>query len=118
MHHTELEAWKQSIEFVIIIYNITNEFPKAETYGLANQMQRAAVSIPSNIAEGCARSSAKETARFLDIAIGSIAELETQLIIASKLGYINKSLNEILEIHSKIKALTLGLKKQVLKSSY
>ena len=77
MHHTELEAWKQSIEVIINIYNITNEFPKAETYGLANQMQRA----------------------------------------ANKLDYI-KNINEILEIHSKIKALTLGLKKQVTISSY
>ena len=117
MHHTELEAWKQSIEFVIDIYKITEYFPKAEKFGLASQMQCAAVSIPSNIAEGCARSSAKETARFLNIAIGSIAELETQLIIADKLKYI-ENLDYLLEILSKIKALTFGLKKQVCKTSY
>ncbi len=117
MHHTELEAWKQSIEFVVLIYKITENFPKHEIYGLSSQLQRAAVSIPSNIAEGCARTSTKETARFLDIAIGSIAEVETQLIIANKLGYI-ENINNLMEIHSKIKALTLGLKKQVCKNSY
>lgn len=117
MHHTELEAWKQSIEFVVMIYKLTETFPKNETYGLASQLQRAAVSIPSNIAEGCARSSTKETARFLDIAIGSIAEVETQLIIAQKLGYI-QDITNLTEIHSKIKALTLGLKRQVCKNSY
>lgn len=117
MHHTELETWKQAIDFVVTIYKVTENSPKHETYGLSSQMQRAAVSVPSNIAEGCARTSAKETARFLDIAMGSIAELETQIVIAQKLGYI-ENLNELLETHSKIKALTLGLKRQVEKSSY
>lgn len=117
MHHTELEAWKQSIDFVITIYRITESFPKHEIYGLSSQMQRAAVSIPSNIAEGCARTSSKETSRFLDIAMGSIAELETQIIIANKLRYIENT-NNLLVTHGKIKALILGLKRQVEKSSY
>lgn len=117
MHHTELEAWKQSIEFVVSIYKLTENFPKHEVYGLSSQMQRAAVSIPSNIAEGCARTSPKETSRFLDVAIGSIAEIETQLIIAEKLGYAD-NLEDLYKEHSKIKALTLGLKKQVCKTSY
>lgn len=117
MHHTELEAWKQSIEFVLSVYKMTENFPKNEIYGLSSQLQRAAVSIPSNIAEGCARSSSKETARFLDIAIGSIAEVETQLIIADKLGYI-ANIETLKNEHSKLKALTLGLKKQVCSNSY
>jgi four helix bundle protein len=117
MHHTELEAWKQSIEFVTHIYKITENFPKHEIYGLISQMQRAAISIPSNIAEGCDLSSTKETARFLDIAVGSIAEIETQLIIANRLNYIQNIDNLMLE-HSKMKALVLGLRKQVISSSY
>ncbi len=115
MHHTELEAWKQSIDFVIHIYELTAGFSKNETYGLSSQMQRAAVSIPSNIAEGCARSSYKDTSRFLDIAIGSIAEIETHLIIAQKLKYI-QNIENIIQEHNKIKALVSGLRKQVVNS--
>jgi len=84
--HHKLDAWKQSIELVEDIYAITTVFPKSELYGLTSQLRRAAVSVPSNIAEGAGRNGTKEFAHFLSIAGGSLSEVETQLIIASKLG--------------------------------
>ncbi|MFA7657834.1 MAG: four helix bundle protein [Candidatus Gastranaerophilaceae bacterium] len=110
MHHKDLEAWKESINFVTKIYLITNKFPKYEMFSLTNQIRRCVISIPSNIAEGCARYSARETSRFLDIALGSIAELETQLIISKNLGYLD-NLDVLLNELGKISALTSGLKK-------
>ena len=83
--YKELIVWQKSISLVKSIYKITNEFPKSELYGLSSQMQRAAVSIPSNIAEGYSRKNLKEYIQFLHIAYGSSAELETQLIIAKEL---------------------------------
>lgn len=71
------------------IYDVTGHFPKEELYGLTNQIRRAAVSIPSNVSEGAARNSDKEFVQFLHIALGSAAELETQLIIAKRLKYVN-----------------------------
>ena len=116
MYHKDLEAWKEAIKFVTKIYLVTNTFPKTEMFGLTNQIRKCVVSIPSNIAEGCARSSTKENSRFLDIALGSAAELETQLIIAQNLEYLS-NLNELLEELSKISALTSGLKKYLDKKS-
>lgn len=88
--HKDLEVWKKAIEFVTVIYEQTQSFPKEEIYGLTSQMRRAAISIPSNIAEGAARKSDKEFVQFLYIALGSLVELDTQLIIGSNLEYINK----------------------------
>lgn len=84
--HKDLVVWQKSMDLVIQIYEIVKAFPKEETYGLSDQMRRAAVSIPSNIAEGYHRGSDKELAHFLRIALGSSAELETQLILCSRLG--------------------------------
>jgi four helix bundle protein len=81
--------WKDSIEVVKLIYNNSFSFPPDELYGLKSQIQRAVVSIPSNIAEGAARKSEKEFSRFLEIALGSAFEVETQLIIAKELDYIS-----------------------------
>lgn len=83
--YKELIVWQKSIELVKQIYKITNEFPKSEIYGLSSQMQRAAISIPSNSAEGYSRKNPKEYIQFLHIAYGSSAELETQLVIAKDL---------------------------------
>lgn len=91
----ELEVWKQSREFCSDIYAVTSSFPEAEKFGLTNQLRRAAVSIPSNIAEGASRTSNKDFSRFLEIAIGSAYEIETQLLIASDLGFINPANLEI-----------------------
>ena len=90
MHNFKrLNIWIKSMVLVKEIYLITNKFPKTEQYGLASQMQRAAVSIPVNIAEGSAKSSNKDFFRFLEISLGSICELETMTIIAKELNYIN-----------------------------
>ena len=86
--YKDLKVWQKSMDLVVDIYTITKKFPDDEKYGLKAQMRRAAVSIPSNIAEGRAKRSTKDFLRFLSIAYGSNAELETQLIIAHRLGYI------------------------------
>lgn len=109
MYHKDLEVWKLSMDLVIEVYRRTQNFPKNEVFGLTNQMCRAAVSIPSNITEGCGRSSDKDTLRFLDIALGSSAELETQSLIAEQLGYAD--MQDILTSLDKINALLYGLKK-------
>ena len=87
--HEDLLVWQMSIEFVTSIYKLTKDFPKTEIYGLTNQMRRAAVSIPSNIAEGAARNSTKEYIQFLYIALGSVSEIDTQLIISKNLGFVD-----------------------------
>jgi len=87
--HQQLRVWQEAMELVVSIYSMTSAFPQTERYGLANQMQRAAVSVPSNIAEGAARGSKPDFLRFLHIARGSLSELETQCQIAQRLGYTN-----------------------------
>ena len=87
MFYKDLEVWKEAIDLTILIYKITDNFPDEEKYGIISQIRRAVVAIPSNIAEGSTRRSDKDTMRFIDIAIGSLAELDTQMIIAEKLNY-------------------------------
>jgi four helix bundle protein len=86
--HKDLDVWRKSMELAKLVYEVTAGFPNEERYGLASQMRRAAVSIPSNIAEGAARYSGKEFGRFIGISQGSYAELETQCILARELGYL------------------------------
>ena len=94
-----LNIWKEGIELVKRIYKLAEFLPPEEKFGLKSQICRAAVSVPSNIAEGCARNSEVEFKRFLEIAIGSSFELETQLIIISELEYISiENLNSIFEL--------------------
>jgi len=88
--YKELIVWQKAVEFVTTIYSITKSFPKEEIYGLTNQIRRAAVSVPSNIAEGFGRNSKNEFKHFLQIAIGSLFELQTQLEIAKNLGFISE----------------------------
>ncbi len=87
--HKDLKVWQESIDFVSDIYAMTSNYPKEEQFGLISQLRRASVSIPSNIAEGASRHSKKEFIRFLYIARSSASEIETQLIISRKLGYLN-----------------------------
>jgi len=94
MNHKELNVWKESMKLVKDVYLLLSNFPQSEQYGLCSQMRRAAVSIPSNIAEGCGRNSDKELIHFCYISQGSLAELETQLLISVDLNYI-ESKNEI-----------------------
>lgn len=100
----QLEIWKQSRQFCTQIYLVTNHFPNEERFGLTTQLRRSSVSIPSNIAEGSSRKSNKDFARFLEIAIGSAYEIETQLLISNDLGFIaEENLNPLL---SKIDIMT------------
>jgi len=108
MHNfRKLDIWVKSLDLVTDIYRVTNAFPNQERFGLISQMQRSAVSIPSNIAEGSAKSSNKDFARFLEMSIGSSYELETELTIASKLNYMELDVfvslqNKIVEIQKMI----------------
>jgi len=88
--HQKLEAWSKAIELVTDLYKCTESFPGSERYGLTSQLRRAAVSIPANIAEGAGRQSKKEFAHFLSNSQGSASEVETELIIAHKLGYLDE----------------------------
>ena len=110
MKHQDLEVWNKAIKLVTDIYIITKNYPKDEIYALTSQMRRCAVSIPSNIAEGCTRFSDKETLKFLSIAMGSISELETQIIISKNIGYI-EDIDDIINQISSVKKLILGLVK-------
>lgn len=110
--HRDLDVWQHSIKLVTQIYEISKRFPKQEMYGITNQMRRAAISIPSNIAEGAARNSKREFNHFLSIANGSLAELETQLIICKNLQFITN--DELIEFESElsnIRRMILGLKR-------
>ena len=89
MYHRDLKVWQESIELVKEVYDLLTDFPKNEEYGLSLQIRRAVVSIPSNIAEGCGRGTNKELSHFLNIALGSLVEVETQLYISYTLGYID-----------------------------
>ena len=86
--YRELIGWQKSVELVTQIYSITKEFPRDEIYGLTSQLRRSAVSVPSNIAEGQGRATKGEFIQFLGHARGSLFEIETQIVIAQKLGYI------------------------------
>lgn len=89
--HERLDVWNKAIDFVVTVYKITELFPKEEKFGLTSQIRRAAVSIPANIAEGAAHQSNKEFAHFLSNAQGSASELETELLIAYRLGYLSEN---------------------------
>jgi len=90
--HNKLQAFQLGDESALLIYRLTKHFPKEELYGLTSQMRRAAVSIPSNIVEGCSRLTEAEYLRFLEIAFGSLRELHYQLTLAERLGYTEKNL--------------------------
>jgi four helix bundle protein len=92
--YSDLLAWQKAIELVEHVYRISREWPKDEQYGLTNQVRRAAVSVPANIAEGQGRSGPRELAHHLSIALGSLAEMETLLLIAQRLDYIDVTTSE------------------------
>jgi four helix bundle protein len=89
-NYRELIVWQDAIKMAKQVYELTGKFPKQETYALADQLRRAAVSVPSNIAEGQARKSPGDFKRFLHIALGSLAEVDTQLVLAQEFGYLSK----------------------------
>ncbi len=106
--HQKLKAWQVAMRLVEDIYRLTGGFPPIERYGLATQMQRAAVSVPSNLAEGAARSSSREFRRYLLMARGSLAELETQLQLSDRLGYCQNR-TEIMNVIERLYGLLNGL---------
>ena len=108
MTHRDMDIWKVSMDFVVDLYRITGTFPDHEKFGLVTQLRRAGVSICSNIAEGAARNHPKEYLQFLYISLGSVSEIETQLEIALRLGYI-KSIDQQKEILSRIRRMLVSL---------
>lgn len=112
LSHKKLLVWKKSVDLVKLVYECTNTFPKSELFGLVSQMRRAAVSIPSNIAEGSLRDSNKDFIRFLLISLGSCSELETQIHIAKNIGFM-KNEKEVLEKTNEIiRMLSVLIKKR------
>ena len=120
--YRDLEVWRLGLDLVQTIYRCTSEFPKNEIYGLAAQMRRAAVSIPSNIAEGQARSSSKEFPHFLSFSLGSLAELETQLELTSRLGYpateISTALAQVELLGKKLHRLRTSIRERAIGTSH
>ncbi|MEJ5993405.1 four helix bundle protein [Pedobacter sp. Du54] len=115
MHNfRELKVWKMGIEISKLIFQITRGFPVEERYSLTSQLTRSAISIPSNIAEGCGRKSDKELSHFISISLGSAFELETQIILANEFGYIEKQTldNIILQINE-LQKMIGGLQKSL-----
>ena len=118
----DLEVWQSSVLFVKKIYSITGSFPKEEKFGLVPQINRCAVSIPSNIAEGCSRTSQKDFSRFLQISLGSAFELETQIEIAKEIGFVDvvlhlEIISELNIIQKRIQSLKKYVDSQVIKQS-
>lgn len=102
-NHKDLVVWQKGILLVQRLYEITHDFPKDEIYGITSQMRRAAVSIPSNIAEGFGRAHEKELIHFLYVSLGSASELETQLIICHNIDYLNDiQFEELLSLNNEI----------------
>jgi four helix bundle protein len=114
--HHRLDVWKRAIKFVEQIYKTTSSFPSEEKFGLTSQMRRSAVSIPSNIAEGAARNSTKEFINFLHISQGSVAELETQIIISKNLQFLDSQMEELLlKELDEISKMIIGLQRSLRK---
>ena len=113
MHNfKELNSWKEAKDFSILVYKVTSKFPSSQIYEISSQIKRAAVSIPSNIAEGAGRHTDKDFSRFIAIALGSSFELETQLIIANELDYIeNQKFLELIQKLSKVQKMLVNFQK-------
>ena len=110
----ELKIWKMAMSLTKEIYLVTKSFPKEEIYGLTNQIRRSAVSVPSNIAEGCGRNTDKQLAHFLNISMGSLCELETQIIISTELEYLDQERSiEILKNIDEIERMTNGFRSKI-----
>jgi len=106
---TDLKAWQSGHKLVVLVYKITKDFPREETYSLIDQMRRAASSVTSNIAEGFGRRGYKEKIQFYYLAQGSLTELKNQILIARDVGYLNTSLRELIENANTTHKLLQGL---------
>lgn len=113
-NYRDLLVWQKSMDLCEGVYEVTRSFPRDEIYGLTQQIRRAAVSVPSNIAEGQGRGGDKEFDRFLAIAYGSLREIETQLLLAHRLKYISeRTANELLELAAEVGRLVNGLRRKL-----
>ena len=110
--HHDLKVWQEAMDLVKMIYQSSSSFPESENFGLKSQIRRAAISVPSNIAEGAARTSAKEFLQFLSISRGSLSEVETQMIISRNLGYLENP-DHVMEQIDKVFGLLGGLIKSL-----
>ena len=114
MHYQQLIAWQRAMDLVEDVYRVTRAFPKEELYGLTGQLRRAAVSVPSNVAEGQGRGIGKEFCHHLRISNGSRQELETQLLIAGRLDYVDRpTVDQLLVRSGEVGRLLSGLMKSV-----
>jgi four helix bundle protein len=114
--YRDLEVWKLAVNLVIDLYELTGRFPPSENFGLTNQIRKAAVSIPSNIAEGQSRNSSREFRQFLSVSAGSVAELETQLIISKGINYISQEeLEPLLTTLDRIRKMIKSLANKLVK---
>lgn len=113
-HYKELLVWHKAMDLAGLVYGASRTMPKEERYGLISQVRRAAVSIPSNLAEGHARSGTKEFLQFIAIAKGSLAEVETQMMLAERFDYINnESLDDVLSLSDEVNRMLTGLQKSL-----
>ena len=108
LSYQDLLVWQRAMDYVVVCYEITRDFPKEEIYGLTSQLRRSAVSIPSNIAEGHGRNTRGEYIQFLGIARGSLKESETQVILASRLNYLSQEKSQNALLKSKEVGILLG----------
>lgn len=111
--YRDLKVWQRAMDLVQLIYTLTRAFPKTEMYGLGMQMRRSAVSVPSNVAEGHARSSTGDYIRFLSIASASLAELETQILIAQRLEYGTGELQTAFDLSREVGRMVRGLQRSL-----
>ncbi len=117
-HFRELRVWQGGMDVVVAVYRVSGQFPRSELYGLTSQLRRAAVSVPSNIAEGHTRATTKEYLNWISMAQASLAEVETQLEIASRLGYVPSAevaiaLGQTSNLGKQLYALRDALKKRI-----
>jgi len=108
LEYKKLEVWQTSMDFVIKVYGLFEQFPSEEKFGLVAQLRRASVSIPSNIAEGCSRNNPKETIQYLYFSLGSLSEVETQLILSERLGFV-KIEGDIMQMITEIRNMLYGV---------
>lgn len=114
--YRDLEVWQRSMKLAKRVYQVTQKFPTDERFGLTNQLRRASVSVPSNLAEGHARFGAGEFARFISIAMGSVAEIETQILLSADLAYLKaEASDELLSELETIGKMLRGLAKSIAK---
>lgn len=114
----DLSVWQRAHELALLIYKCTAQFPAVEVYGLTSQMRRAAVSIPSNLAEGCVRGTDPDFARYCSIALGSASELDYQVLLAKDLGFVSQTaFSELAQRIEEVKKMVNGLLQRLKKSS-